>query len=33
MAARLAFISFCLGLAGLLLSELLARRLRNVLGR
>jgi len=33
MAARLAAISFSLGLAGLLLSELLARTLRKRLGR
>ena len=32
-AARLASLSVALGLAGLLLSELLARRLRRVLGR
>jgi len=32
LAARLALISFTLGLAGLLLSELLARRLRRYLG-
>ena len=33
MAARLALISFCLGLAGLLVSEYLARGLRARLGR
>lgn len=33
LAARLATISFALGLAGLLLSEILARRLRRYLGR
>jgi molybdate transport system permease protein len=33
MAARLALISFSLGLTGLLVSEFLARRLRIVLGR
>ena len=33
VAARLALISFVLGLGGLLLSELLARRLRRWLGR
>lgn len=33
LAARLATISFALGLAGLLLSELLSRRLRHYLGR
>jgi molybdate transport system permease protein len=33
MAARLALISFALGLAGLLVSEFLARRLRAVMGR
>lgn len=33
MAARLATISFTLGLGGLLISEFLARRLRRVLGR
>jgi molybdate transport system permease protein len=32
-AARLAFISFVLGLGGLLLSEWLARRVRRLLGR
>jgi molybdate transport system permease protein len=32
-AARLASLSVAVGLAGLLLSELLARRLRRVLGR
>jgi molybdate transport system permease protein len=33
MAARLAAISFSLGLAGLLVSELIARRMRRALGR
>ncbi|MEO8062778.1 MAG: molybdate ABC transporter permease subunit [Pseudomonadota bacterium] len=33
MAARLALISFSLGLAGLLVSEFLARKLRFVMGR
>ena len=33
MAARLATISFTLGLAGLLISEFLARRVRRMLGR
>jgi molybdate transport system permease protein len=33
LAARLAMISFALGFSGLLLSELLARRLRRYLGR
>ena len=33
MAARLAFLSFVLGLAGLLLAEILARRVRWRLGR
>jgi molybdate transport system permease protein len=33
LAARLALISFTLGLGGLLLAELLARRLRRLLGR
>jgi molybdate transport system permease protein len=33
MAARLAAISFTLGLAGLLVSELIARRMRRVIGR
>ena len=33
MAARLALISFSLGLAGLLVAEFLARRLRRTLGR
>jgi molybdate transport system permease protein len=33
IAARLAFISFALGLAGLLVSELIARRLRARLGK
>jgi molybdate transport system permease protein len=33
LAARLALISFSLGLAGLLVSEFLARTLRRRLGR
>jgi molybdate transport system permease protein len=33
IAARLALISFALGLAGLLVSELIARRLRARLGK
>jgi molybdate transport system permease protein len=33
MAARLAVMSFVLGLAGLLLAELFARRVRRLLGR
>jgi len=33
MALRLAILSFVLGLAGLLLAEFLARRMRNALGR
>jgi molybdate transport system permease protein len=33
MAARLATISFSLGLCGLLVSEFLARHLRRMLGR
>jgi molybdate transport system permease protein len=33
LAARLALISFGLGLTGLLLAELLARRLRRMLGK
>jgi len=33
IAARLALLSFILGLAGLLIAEVLARRLRNRLGR
>jgi len=33
MAARLAAISFTLGLAGLLVSELIARRMRRAMGR
>jgi molybdate transport system permease protein len=33
MAARLALLSFTLGLAGLLLAELFARRVRRLLGR
>jgi molybdate transport system permease protein len=33
LAARLALISFSLGLAGLLVAEFLARRLHRTLGR
>jgi molybdate transport system permease protein len=33
LAARLALISFALGLAGLLVAELLSRRIRRTLGR
>jgi molybdate transport system permease protein len=33
LAARLAAISFTLGLAGLLVSELIARRVQRMLGR
>jgi len=33
LAARLALISFSLGLAGLLVAEYLARRVRRMIGR
>jgi hypothetical protein len=33
MAARLAFVSFALAVAGLLLAELIARRMHILLGR
>jgi molybdate transport system permease protein len=33
LAARLALLSFALGLAGLLVAELLSRRIRRTLGR
>jgi len=33
VAARLAFVSFALALAGLILAEVMARRVRRLLGR